>query len=109
VRSLFYVEMTTSPDETCGAEPPRSGRFSRIQFAAALFAFAPASLSLDGDRNRAVSCADEVVGVESVDPADQALDVGFVADKRVVQLGAARLRANGGVHLHRRESRPPIR
>jgi hypothetical protein len=46
VRSLRYAEMTTSPAETCGAEVPRSGRFSRIQFAAALFdSFAPASLS----------------------------------------------------------------
>ena len=24
-RSLFYAAMTTSPAETCGAEPPRSG------------------------------------------------------------------------------------
>lgn len=46
VRSLFYAEMTTSPAETCGAALPRSGRFSRIQFAAALFdSFAPASSS----------------------------------------------------------------
>ena len=46
VRSLLYAEMRTSPAETCGAEPPSSGRFSRIQFAAALFdSFAPASLS----------------------------------------------------------------
>jgi len=46
VHSLLYAEMTTSPAETCGAEPPSSGRFSRIQFAAPLLdSFAPASLS----------------------------------------------------------------
>jgi hypothetical protein len=45
-RSLLYAEMTTSPAETCGDEALSSGRFSRIQFAAALFdSFAPASLA----------------------------------------------------------------
>jgi hypothetical protein len=44
VRSLLYAEMTTSPTETCGAEPPSSGRFSRIQSTAALVdSFAPAA------------------------------------------------------------------
>jgi transposase len=46
VGALAYAEMTTSPDETCGVEPPRSGSFSRTKFAAAVFdSFAPSSLS----------------------------------------------------------------
>jgi len=41
-----FTEITTSPDETCGVEPPIPGRFSRIQFAATAFdSFAPLSSS----------------------------------------------------------------
>src|SRR5436190_16896528 len=73
------------------ADPIRRGA---VRFVRACF------VVVDADRNRAVGCADEVVGPESVDPGDQALDVGFVADERVDQLGAGRIGANGGVHTN---------
>src|SRR4051812_16358575 len=38
--------------------------------------------------------------MESVDAADQALDVGFVADQCIGHLRAGRIRANGRVHAN---------
>jgi hypothetical protein len=58
-RSLFYAEMTTSPAETCGAEPPRCGRFSRIRRGAVRFVCSYLVV-VDTDRNRAVGGTDEV-------------------------------------------------